>query len=317
MWGKVQEIFNVLKSRVAADFAAMQAGPSGGPTEFWSCSTSAITFVLPNRRNVQVMLTRYSCVSDVLLNFDIDACQVAWHGGRILCTPSAMRAINTRVILADPTIRHKGYESRLMKYALRGFAVAVPGLDVLRIAPELLTGSWATSGQLCRYRVACEKTADEVYGANAYSPEDRLTLYSISEPTAELAKLVVLSAYDAAEFGVSHEGMGPLARLAAPLEDRMAPEELLFKARKLPGYHTIPTDKLRGLVGTVDSWHTLDVNHGHPWTDTKEKRVLFMDLDRSSDGLGTLLQPGKPTRAVEKLQTAYAVGRMHVGGGPD
>ena len=40
--------------------------------------------MLPNRRNVQIMLTRYSCVSDVLLNFDIDACQVAWHGGRIL-----------------------------------------------------------------------------------------------------------------------------------------------------------------------------------------------------------------------------------------
>lgn len=328
MWGKVQEIFNVLKSRVAADFAAMPAGLAkwGASRILVVRSTSAITFVLPNRRNVQVMLTRYSCVSDVLLNFDIDACQVAWHGGRILCTPSAMRAINTRVILADPTIRHKGYESRLMKYALRGFAVAVPGLDVLRIAPELLTGSWATySGQLCRYRVACEKTAGEVYGANAYSPEDRLTLYSISEPTAELAKLVVLSAYDAAEFGVSHEGMGPFTgpwgpnQLAAPLEDRMAPEELLFKARKLPGYHTIPTDKLRGLVGTVDGDESsrgireLDVsNHGHSFVDddTKEKRVLFMDLDRSSDGLGTLLQPGKPARAVDKLQTAYAVGRI-------
>ena len=37
-----------------------------------------------------------------------------------------MRAINSRVLLADPTIRHKGYESRLRKYALRGFAVAVP-----------------------------------------------------------------------------------------------------------------------------------------------------------------------------------------------
>ena len=331
MWGKVQEIFNVLKSRVAADYANLTPGIAK-----WSAdcilvvrSTSAITFVLPNRRNVQIMLTRYSCVSDVLLNFDIDACQVSWHGGRVLCTPSAMRAINTRVILADPTIRHKGYESRLMKYALRGFAVAVPGLDVLRIAPQLLTGSWATySGQLCRYRVACEKTASEVYGADAHNPEERLTLYSIGEPTAELAKLVVLSAYDAADFGVSPDyGMefnpfaGPYGpnQLAAPLEDRMAPEELLFKARKLPGYHTIITDKLRGLVGTADGgqWsrgiRELDVsNHGHYFVDddTKEKRVLFMDLERSSDGLGTLLQPGRPTRGVEKLQTAYAVGRI-------
>lgn len=112
MWAKVQALFVTLKAQVAAEYAAV-------PQTNWRRhalrdilvvrSSSAITFVLPGRRNIQVMLTRYACVADVLLNFDIDVCQVAWVPCKgVLCTPSAMRAINHRIVLADPTIRHKG-----------------------------------------------------------------------------------------------------------------------------------------------------------------------------------------------------------------
>ena len=119
------------------------------------CACAALTVLAsPCGLRRALRAARYSCVADVLLNFDIDICQVAWDGTRVLCTPAAMRAINSRVMLADPTIRHKGYESRLRKYALRGFSVAVPGLDVSRIASGLLKGSWATfGGELCRYMV--------------------------------------------------------------------------------------------------------------------------------------------------------------------
>ena len=43
-------------------------------------------------------------------------------------TPAAQRAMQTGVNLADPTRQSCTYESRLAKYAQRGFAVGVPGL---------------------------------------------------------------------------------------------------------------------------------------------------------------------------------------------
>lgn len=332
MWDKVKAIFASLKEQVAAEHAALpnpQAWQNRDKRDILAVrSTSAITFVLPSRRSIQVMLTRYSCVADVLLNFDIDTCQVAFDGERVLCTHAAMRAINHRVLLADPTIRHRGYESRLRKYALRGFGVAVAGLDVSRISHQLLTGSWATfSGELCRYKFEVELSAAEIYREpdTLESADTKYKLYSIGSAVPDLAKLVVFAAYDAADFTAGEYPRHILAnswggnQLAAPLDDRLAPEELLFRSRRPDGYATIPIDRLRGLTSCADEYgrgdgiRELDVsNHGHTYTDpeTQERRPLFMDLEASSDGLGTLLTPGRPSHGAEKLGIAYAVARI-------
>jgi len=200
--------------------------------------------------------------------------------------------------------------------------VAVPGLELSRIAPALLTGSWATfAGELCRYTFVVELPATEIYG-HTREPDTMYKLYSIGSTTSDLAKLVVLAAYDAADFtagaptGFLHWNSWGGNQLAAPLEDRLAPEQLLFRRRQPPGYQTLPLDRLRGLTScteSVDGLRELDVsNHGHTYVDseTQEKRPLFMDLEASSDGLGTLLASGSPDKGAVKLRIAYSVGRI-------
>jgi len=132
----------------------------------------AITFAVgPPQRNMQLILRRHRCIADVifklyvtrsqkwlrqrqrqqevyfcgckyslrthtpLLYSDIDCCQVAWDGERVLATPAASRALRTGINWADPERRNFQYEDRLYKYARTGFLVGVPGLD-LRLVKE-------------------------------------------------------------------------------------------------------------------------------------------------------------------------------------
>ncbi|WIA21882.1 hypothetical protein OEZ85_004256 [Tetradesmus obliquus] len=74
-----------------------------------------------------VVLRIYSCPAEVLMGFDIDSCCGAYDGSRVYVTPRARRALNRRQNLADPGRLSPSYESRLAKYARRGFRVAVPG----------------------------------------------------------------------------------------------------------------------------------------------------------------------------------------------
>ncbi|WIA21881.1 hypothetical protein OEZ85_004256 [Tetradesmus obliquus] len=80
-----------------------------------------------NPVHVQVVLRIYSCPAEVLMGFDIDSCCGAYDGSRVYVTPRARRALNRRQNLADPGRLSPSYESRLAKYARRGFRVAVPG----------------------------------------------------------------------------------------------------------------------------------------------------------------------------------------------
>ena len=147
-------------------------------------SRYAVTFAAGwPQRHVQVILRRYSCVADVLLQFDIDCCQLAFDGDRLWASPSARRALTSGVILADPEWRSATYESRLLKYARRGYAVAVPGLDLSRISPELTCGAFTyDEGRLkrVRYTLPDDSTAPPVFER--------------SEEVTGLAKLLVQSA---------------------------------------------------------------------------------------------------------------------------
>ena len=97
-------------------------------------SAFAVTFAAAYpQRNLQLILRRHACTADVIFNFDVDCCQVAWDGKRVLATPSAHRALRTGVNLADPERSSIDYEMRLAKFAQRGFKVAVPGLDLARV----------------------------------------------------------------------------------------------------------------------------------------------------------------------------------------
>ena len=104
-------------------------------------SRFAVTFYTGYpQRTIQVVLRRHACVADVILGFDVDACQLAYDGQRVWATPSAQRAFRTGINFADPERSSPAYERRLAKYSTRGFAVAVPGLELERVAKPYTSG---------------------------------------------------------------------------------------------------------------------------------------------------------------------------------
>ena len=66
------------------------------------------------QRTIQIILRRHSCVADVIFGFDVDACQLAYDGKRVLATPSALRAYQTGINIADPERSSPAYEKRLV-----------------------------------------------------------------------------------------------------------------------------------------------------------------------------------------------------------
>lgn len=79
-------------------------------------------------RTVQVVLRLFRSVAEVLAGFDLDCCCVAYDGARVAALPRARRALARGYNLAgaDASRESHNYEQRLLKYALRGFAVACP-----------------------------------------------------------------------------------------------------------------------------------------------------------------------------------------------
>jgi hypothetical protein len=77
---------------------------------------------------VQVVLRLYSNPAEVLMGFDLDSCCVAYTGAgadgqpHVWALPRARRALNLRCNVVDPERQSLTFESRLIKYAQRGFA---------------------------------------------------------------------------------------------------------------------------------------------------------------------------------------------------
>lgn len=86
----------------------------------------ATTWFLPQPyRNIQVIHRLYYSMEHVLLGFDIDSCCVGYDGHRVVALPRAVRALRYRYNLVDPSRQSTTYEARLVKYAQRGFRIAV------------------------------------------------------------------------------------------------------------------------------------------------------------------------------------------------
>jgi hypothetical protein len=92
----------------------------------------ATTWLLPfPYRTIQIVHRLYYSMEHVLLGFDIDSCCVGFDGRRVVALPRAMRALQYRYNLVDVSRQSTTYESRLLKYAKRGFAIAVPSMDLV------------------------------------------------------------------------------------------------------------------------------------------------------------------------------------------
>ena len=84
-------------------------------------------------RNIQVVLKRFASPTDVLASFDVDCCGFAFDGDRVLATARAVRSVASKVNYVDLARRSQTYETRLLKYAWRGFGI---GLDASLYRPS-------------------------------------------------------------------------------------------------------------------------------------------------------------------------------------
>lgn len=84
----------------------------------------------PNRR-IQIVLKLLPSPTDVLLNFDLDACAIGYDGSRVIMLPRCARAIETGYSVFTMDLvwghhlgdRRASQDSRIFKYADRGFGV--------------------------------------------------------------------------------------------------------------------------------------------------------------------------------------------------
>lgn len=67
------------------------------------------------------------------------SCAVGYDGCTVWAAPRAVKAFNTQCNIIDLTRRSYTYETRLLKYSLRGFAVGVPNFERARVNPKIYT----------------------------------------------------------------------------------------------------------------------------------------------------------------------------------
>ena len=83
---------------------------------------------------VQIVLRLYESPAEVLLGFDVDCCCFGYDGERVWALPRALRSIRYNTNVLNPLHAwpvKASYEYRLIKYAFRGFAIAVPGMEAV------------------------------------------------------------------------------------------------------------------------------------------------------------------------------------------
>ena len=96
------------------------------------------------------------------MGFDLDASCFGYDGSRLWCLPRARRAVNGRINVVDPSRQSVTYETRLLKYAERGFAVAVPGLEPQRIDASATLRPWHEVNGLARLLCVIKRRQERV-----------------------------------------------------------------------------------------------------------------------------------------------------------
>ena len=121
---KVEEIYNTWVRNLPATAQAKLVVKNAKVINFLSS--------YPHRR-IQIVLKLLPSPTDILLNFDLDACAVGFDGSRVLMLPRCARAIETGYSVFTMDLvwghhlgdRRASQENRVFKYADRGFGLRI------------------------------------------------------------------------------------------------------------------------------------------------------------------------------------------------
>ncbi len=95
------------------------------------------------------------------MGFDVDSCAVGTDGKRVWMSCRAHNALVSQCNVVDLSRRSPSYESRLAKYAKRGFEVGVPELRRERIDPMIFERAWGSVNGLARLLLLEKLTTPE------------------------------------------------------------------------------------------------------------------------------------------------------------
>ncbi|KOO34222.1 hypothetical protein Ctob_015473 [Chrysochromulina tobinii] len=80
--------------------------------------------------DLQIVLCAFDSMEDVLSNFDIDACRIAYDGTRLLVSETFLRALVSGIVIARPQNESANHAKRLHKYATElGYSIAISDHD--------------------------------------------------------------------------------------------------------------------------------------------------------------------------------------------
>jgi hypothetical protein len=85
-----------------------------------------VDFELGYFEKVQVILKKYSTISEILYGFDLGSSQIGYDGKTFYLTILSKFALKTNFNILDTTKRSKTYEHRIDKYIAKGFETLLP-----------------------------------------------------------------------------------------------------------------------------------------------------------------------------------------------
>ena len=237
----------------------------------------------PHRR-LQIVLKLLAAPTDVLLNFDLDACAIGFDGSRVLMLPRCARAIETGYSVFTMDLvwghhlseRRASQEIRIFKYADRGFG--------LRILP-----SYVQSLELSDLEAAVFK--------NFQSPTSAEHRIDDADP-----KAWTWSQRDRKPFGNSEPGLKTLKRIAYLGQDFIrrfvfGATPLTISQEEYKRQRDLQDPSKRGTEHVVDQvrqdeWQKLfDQSARHQRkleAHNERKRALGEDLEKFNISLATL-----------------------------
>jgi hypothetical protein len=186
-------------------------------------------------RHIQIILRLYKSPAEILMGFDVDACSVGYDGKQVWMTPRAHRAVAHQYNTVDMSRRSPTYEMRLAKYANRGFAVLVPGLDRSKVDPQIF-----------------EKRFDQVQG---------------------LAKLLLLERLGTAEARTQYKDTQRLAKFRPAPRDANNHVNWRSARRYSDKWNTERQEELGG--ADASDYSTVFLPWGKGWDANRVRKIMY------------------------------------------
>ena len=171
--------------------------------------------------DLQIVLCAFDSAEQVLANFDIDSCKIAYDGHRLVAAEVFLRAITSGVNIARPQYDSPNHAKRLHKYATLpggGFSVAVADYRGTGKTPELLRQwQWeAERAQLQAQMLVAPRRSGQAVAGEAAGAGDAPAEWEVPFDEASLAIARSSTGYREINGSAIHDNSNPDLLVDAP-----------------------------------------------------------------------------------------------------